>query len=100
MTGKLGKSGQAWALATLLAAVASVPVRADPFAPGIIGATTLGIIGASTGAAGPPAPPPPPVSYYGPAFAGRGPGGSRCWIEPQQVWDGFGFLVEPVRVCE
>jgi hypothetical protein len=99
MTGKLGKWSLPWALAGLIAA--SVPARAsDPFASGVIGGTTFGIMDASTFAAGPPAPPPPPVSYYGRVYAGRGPAGTRCWIEPQQVWAGFGFLVEPVRVCE
>jgi hypothetical protein len=24
----------------------------------------------------------------------------RCWFEPQQVWNGYGYFVQQVRVCQ
>lgn len=26
--------------------------------------------------------------------------GPRCWLERQSVWDGYGYVIERVRVCE
>jgi hypothetical protein len=62
--------------------------------------TPLNIIADSTFGAGPPPPPAPPVSYY-PTDYGSVPGfaGLRCGVEPQQIWNGYGYIVEPVRVC-
>ncbi len=34
--------------------------------------------------------PPPPVYVPGP----------RCWFEREHVWDGYGYVIQPVRVCE
>lgn len=34
--------------------------------------------------------PPPPVVYAPPP---------RCWFENRRVWDGYGYIIEPVRVC-
>jgi hypothetical protein len=95
------KLGLALVLASAIG-IAAMPARAGDsiVAAGMIGATTLGIIAASTFAAGPPPPPSPPVSYYptdyGPV---RGFYGLHCGYEPQQIWNGYGYVVEPVRVC-
>lgn len=70
----------------------------NPLFAGVIGETTFDILAHTTAVAGPPPPPPPPVSYYAPASV-PGPYGRRCSHEPQQVWDGYGFVVEPVAVC-
>ena len=34
----------------------------------------------------------PPVPVYVPA--------PRCWFEHRRVWDGYGYIIESVRVCE
>lgn len=84
-----------------------VPAQAGDggaIAAGIIGGTALGLIAgsAAAAAAGPP-PPPPPPPYYAPAYA-PGPGpygpGPHCWFEPQQVWNGYAYVVRQVRVCD
>ena len=68
------------------------------FPGGMIAATIAGITAASTPANGPPAPPAP---YYGgpEGYAGRGPFGTTCWIEPSQTWNGYGTIVIDVRSC-
>ena len=33
---------------------------------------------------------PPPVYVPGP----------RCWLERERVWDGYGYVIQGVRVCE
>jgi hypothetical protein len=33
---------------------------------------------------------PPPVYVPGP----------RCWLEHERVWDGYGYVIQRVRVCE
>ena len=35
--------------------------------------------------------------YYAPAVYVPGP---RCWLEHERVWDGYGYVVQRVRVCE
>jgi hypothetical protein len=40
--------------------------------------------------------------YYGPSYAyGPGPGyyGPRCWWQRDRVWDGYGWRMRRVRVC-
>jgi hypothetical protein len=89
----------------LLAAITSICAlsasHADDFVfpGGFILGTTAGIAAATPSIdAGPPPPPAPYRSgYYG--YAGRGPYGTRCWIEPAQTWDGYGFAVVRVRLC-
>ena len=94
------KSGVALALAAGLVAAATLPAQADggAFAAGLIGGTALGLIAgsAAASAAAPPLPPPPP-GYYAPAYYPPPP---RCWYEPQQVWDGYEYIVRRVRVCQ
>ena len=36
-----------------------------------------------------------PYGYYRPAYY-RGP---RCWVRPERVWTGYGWVRRPVRVC-
>lgn len=60
-----------------------------PAAAGIIGGLALGALAA--GAYG---------AYGGPAYgAPYGVYGGRCWIERQQVYDGWGYVWQDVRVC-
>ena len=40
----------------------------------------------------------PDYGYYGPAYAG-GPYGP-CYWQRQRVWDGYGWQVRSVRVCQ
>jgi hypothetical protein len=83
---------------TALTAV-SPPARAGDggaIAAGILGGTALGFL-AGTAAASPP-PPPPPV-YYAPVYAAPPPPPPRCWYEPQEVWTGYAYVIQRVRVC-
>ncbi len=85
------------AAATLTAA--SLPAQAGDggaIAAGILGGTALGFI-AGTAIASPP-PPPPPV-YYAPVYAAPPPPPPRCWFEPQEVWTGYAYVIQRVRVC-
>ncbi len=73
-------------------------------AAGILGGTALGFL-AGTAAASPP--PPPPVYYapayapsYAPAYAPPPPPPPRCWFEPQEVWTGYAYVIQRVRVCD
>ena len=62
-------------------------------AAGILGGTALGVL---AGAAIATAPPPPPPVYYAPVYAPPPP---RCWYEPQEVWTGYAYVIQRVRVC-
>jgi hypothetical protein len=84
----------ALSLAVAALTAASPPARAGDggaIAAGILGGTALGFI-AGTAAARPP---PPPV-YYAPVYAPPPP---RCWYEPQEVWTGYAYVIQRVRVC-
>jgi hypothetical protein len=39
--------------------------------------------------------------YYGPAY-GPAPvyAEPRCWVEPEDVWNGYTYVRRRVRVCE
>ena len=77
---------------------ASIPAHAGDggaIAAGILGGTALGFIAGAAVAGAPPPPPPPPV-YYAPVYAPPPP---RCWFEPQEVWTGYGYAVQQVRLC-
>jgi hypothetical protein len=94
------KSGVALFLAGAIAMAAMPAKAANMVDAGMTFVTPFSIMAASTFAAGPPPPPPPPVSYYptdyGPV---RGFYGLRCGYELQQIWNGYGYVVEPVKVC-
>jgi hypothetical protein len=93
---------KATAAAAILISFASIgAASADDavFPGGLIIASMVGIAEASTPDHGPP--PPPEPYYFGyTGYAGRGPFGSRCWIEPRQVWNGYGTIVRRVRYCD
>ena len=86
---------------TFSAAVASVFMSAPAaagggdFAAGLLGGMAVGTVVGSV-AAQPRYYAPyyyyPPVPVYVPA--------PRCWFEHRRVWDGYGYIIEPVRVCE
>lgn len=106
--GSVAKSGVALAVAGGIMISVAAPAQAGgAFVAGVLGGTALGLVAGSAiaAAAAPPPPPPPPGYYapYAPAYAG-GPGpygpGPRCWYEPQQVWDGYAYVVRRVRVCD
>jgi hypothetical protein len=92
----LKKTGMAVAAAALLAAatiVAPQPAeaRGGAVAAGIIGGLAAGaLIGAA--AAHP---------YYGPGYYGPAPVyyGPNCWWQRERFWDGWGWRVRRVRVC-
>jgi hypothetical protein len=60
-----------------------------------LGGTALGFL-AGTAVAAPPPPPPP---YYYPGAYAPPPPPPHCWWQPQQVWNGYGYVVQRVRVC-
>jgi hypothetical protein len=100
MPAPLGRSIRTFLALSLTAATltaVSPPANAGDggaIAAGILGGTALGFL-AGTAAASPPPPPPPPV-YYAPVYAAPPP---RCWYEPQQVWTGYAYVIQRVRVC-
>ena len=90
------------AAALTFGVVVSAPARAadgGAIAAGVIGGVALGALAAGAAHA---APPPPPPAYYAPAYAPGyyPPPPPHCWREPRQVWDGYGYVTRPVRVCE
>lgn len=41
--------------------------------------------------------------YYAPYYYAPAPvyvPAPRCWLEHERVWDGYGYVIERVRVCE
>jgi hypothetical protein len=77
----------------------SLPVHAGDggaIAAGILGGTALGFL-AGTAAASPP--PPPPPGYYAPVYAAPPPPPPRCWYQPQEVWNGYAYVIQQVRYC-
>lgn len=76
----------------------SLPARAGDggaVAAGILGGTALGFI-AGTAAARPA---PPPVYYAPVVVAPPPPPVVRCWYQPQEVWTGYAYVIQQVRVC-
>jgi hypothetical protein len=99
--GKLVGLGFALSLAAMPLALASSSAQAGDggaVAAGLLGGLAVGTI-AGSAIASAAARPPPPVYYapYAPVYAAPPP---RCWIEPQQVWDGYGYVIQRVRVCQ
>jgi hypothetical protein len=94
--GKLIRTGLALSLTF---ASLTIPLSAHAGDGGAIAAGLLGglAVGAIAGSAIAGAAPPPPPVYYAPAYAPPPP---RCWYEPQQVWDGYAYVVARVRVCD
>ncbi len=99
MDSKLLRTGVAAVLALGTVAAATAPTYAGDggaIAAGVIGGAALGALAAGAAHAAPPPPPPP---YYAPAYYPPPPP-PHCWREPRQVWDGYGYVTRPVRVCE
>jgi hypothetical protein len=96
------------AVATLAASaiVAPAPAHAQrgvgaAIAGGIIGGAIVGGALAGPGYYG------PGYGYYGPGYGYYGPGpayvagpGGPCYWQRQRFWDGYGWRVRSVRVCE
>ena len=79
--------------ASLALGALAVPTSAEArgggaLAAGIIGGLAVGAIIGSA-AASPYYAPPPAPAYYGPA----------CYWTNQRVWDGFGWRIRRVQVC-
>jgi hypothetical protein len=101
MRKKFGRAiGIGVALSVMAASLTTVcfPARADEagaVAAGLLGGLAVGAIAGSAIAGA--APPPPPYGYYyAPAYAPP----PRCWWQPQEVWNGYNYVVEQVRVCQ
>ncbi len=91
----------AFALGLAAASVAAVCGQAQAqdggaVAAGLLGGLAIGAI-AGSAIAGAAPPPPPGYGYYAPVYAPPPP---RCWVEPQQVWTGYAWVIQRVRVCE
>ena len=100
--GSAVKAGLALALSGSMITAVVAPARAGDggaIAAGILGGTALGFIAGSAAASAAPPPPPPPPGYYPPYAPAYYPPPPRCWYEPQQVWDGYEYVVRRVRVC-
>lgn len=85
-------------LAGSIAAVC-VPAQAQDLgavAAGLLGGLAVGAI-AGSAIAGAAAPPPYGYYYYAPAYAPPPP---RCWLQPQEVWNGYAYVIQQVRVCQ
>jgi hypothetical protein len=69
--------------------------RGGRIAAGIIGGLAAGAILGGIASNG--------YGYYGPAYA-YGPGpvyyGPHCWWTRERVWDGYGWRLRRVRVCD
>jgi hypothetical protein len=82
---------------TIAAVVAPQPAeaRGGRIAAGIIGGLAagaiIGSVAANNGYYGRPG------YYYGPAPVYYGP---HCWWSRQRVWDGYGWRLRRVRVCD
>ncbi|MBI1202210.1 MAG: hypothetical protein GC182_06830 [Rhodopseudomonas sp.] len=85
---------------TLTAAVVATPQQAEArggrIAAGIIGGLAAGaIIGGLASQGG---------YYYGPGYYAYGPGPvyyrPHCWWHRERVWDGYGWRLRRVRVCD
>jgi hypothetical protein len=96
----LKKTGIALAAAGMLAAATiaapqPAEARGGAVAAGIIGGIAAGALVGAAVANGPYYYGPGP--YYGPAPVYYGP---RCWFERQRFWDGYGWRIQRVRVCQ
>src|SRR3974390_2140077 len=96
----LKNTGMAIAAAALLAVpTLAAPRRAKAHGSG--GAVAAGVIGGLAAGALIGAAAAQPY-YYGPAYYGPGPYyyGPHCWWQSERFWDGWGWRVRRVRVCQ
>src|ERR1700690_4505013 len=106
MPALLGRSIRTFlALSVTAVTLTAVPLPAQAgdggaIAAGILGGTALGFLAGTAAAGAPPPPPPPPPVYYAPVYMEPPPPPPpRCWYEPQQVWTGYAYVIQRVRVC-
>ena len=87
------------AVASIAGSLSVTPAKAHDglgvgLAAGLIG-------GAIVGSAIANSPPPPPAYYGGPAYYDEPPPPPvGCYWQHQRFWDGYGWQVRNVRVCE
>jgi hypothetical protein len=96
--GKTIRIGVALSVAAASLAAISAPAQAQDggaVAAGLLGGLAVGAL-AGAAIAGAPPPPPPGYGYYAPVYAPP----PRCWFEPQQVWTGYAWVIQRVRVCD
>jgi len=96
----LKNTGMAIAAAALLAVTTlAAPQPAEAHGSG--GAVAAGVIGGLAAGALIGAAAAQPY-YYGPAYYGPGPYyyGPHCWWQSERFWDGWGWRVRRVRVCQ
>jgi hypothetical protein len=87
------------AVAAIAAATMALPTTADArnggaIAAGVIGGLAAGaLIGSAAANNG--------YYGYGPGYNAAGPAYyGRCYIQRQRVWDGYGWRIQRVRVCD
>ncbi len=80
---------------TVISGLVTTPATAGggDVAAGLLGGLAVGTIVGSAVAQ---------PRYYAPYYA---PGpvyvpAPRCWLERERVWDGYGYVIQRVRVCE
>lgn len=80
---------------TVFSGLATAPATAGggDVAAGLLGGLAVGALVGSAAAQ-----PRYYAPYYAPAPVYVPP--PRCWLERERVWDGYGYVIERVRVCE
>jgi hypothetical protein len=89
-----------WALAASLLVWSVDPIRAEngQIAAGIAGGLIGGaLIGGALASRPVYAPPPPPVYYYPTPVVVEEP---VCRIVRESYWDGYGYTIREVRICD
>jgi hypothetical protein len=80
------------AAVTVFSGLITTPATAGggDVAAGLLGGLAVGAIVGSAAAQ--------PRYYYAPAPVYVP--APRCWLEHERVWDGYGYVIQRVRVCE
>ena len=81
------------AVLTVISGLSTTPANAGggDVAAGLLGGLAVGTIVGSAVAQ-------PRYYYYAPAPVYVP--APRCWLERERVWDGYGYVIQRVRVCE
>ena len=86
------------AVATVAASLNVTPAHAQR---GIGAGIAAGLIGGALVGGAIAASRPYPYPYYGPAYVeGPPPPPVGCYWTRQRYWDGYGWMVRPVQVCD
>jgi len=93
------------AVATVAGSLGATPAQAQRgvgagIAAGLIGGAIVGGAIASQNGYGPGYYAPAPGYYGGPAYVAEPGYGPDCIWQRQRFWDGFGWRVRSVRVCD